>query len=174
MTGGTGLLLPRVTGCPAEEKEGFDLLRFPLDLQQGVRQEVDRAECGGGVNYQVATAGELETVGRVVTEKIHTQRAEFVGLAYVDRPPLAIGKELCPAVVPVCPAIITLGRNRCTYGKAGRNPYGTRQTDKICVIIRAVAIKGVAIELTLTFWKSSEEASGSQQRAGPVISGRVA
>lgn len=74
----------------------------------------------------------------MVSKIIHTERGKLVALTDIDRPPLPIGKELCPAVVPLDAAFVPLGWDGRADGEARRDTDRARQCDEVGMEIRAV------------------------------------
>src|SRR5437667_964947 len=80
----------------------------------------------------------------MMPEVIISQAGVFVRFAYIHRNPLAVGKELGPAMITVDPTVISLRRNCGSDGKPSRNANRARQGDEIDVEIRAIARAGIA------------------------------
>src|SRR3989339_212855 len=120
------------------------LYRLPPPLPPRKGPKNDRASLRPRINNEIAAAAEFEAVGRMAAKVVGCQTRIFVALADVNRPPLAVGKKLRPAMIAVSPAIVPLRRNCRADGEARRDAHRPCQGNEVRVKIRAVAGAGVA------------------------------
>jgi hypothetical protein len=82
------------------------LYRLAVNFQHGIGQEIYRAGSGCRFNHKVPAAAEFEAVGRMAAKVVGCQPRILAALADVNRPPLALGKELRPAMIAVNPTLV--------------------------------------------------------------------
>src|SRR5262249_12548115 len=87
---------------------------------------------------------QLEAVRRVMAEIVIRQARVLVGFADIHRHPLAVGKELGPAVVTVDAALVSFGGDGGADGEARWNARLAREGAERGVEDREVAVRRVA------------------------------
>src|SRR6266498_3028014 len=105
--------------CPdtAEHESCFGFYYLAIHLEQGVNEKVDRPAGRLGIDDQISTFGQLETIGRIMTEVVISQLWIFPRFADIHRHPASIREKFSPAMVAVNRALIFVGWNGGADGK---------------------------------------------------------
>src|SRR6266545_7449923 len=114
--------------CPdtAEHESCFGFYYLAIHLEQGVNEKVDRPAGRLGIDDQISTFGQLETICRIMTEVVISQLWIFPRFADIHRHPVSIGEKFGPAMVTFDRAFVFIGGNRRANRKARRYSDATR------------------------------------------------
>src|ERR1043166_4727233 len=122
-----------------ELESGLGLNNLTVHLQKWIHEEINRAAFRFRIDYQVATLRHFKSVRRIVTEIIVGQLRVFPRFADVHRNPLTVGEKFGPAMVTLDLAFILVGWNGRADGETRRYVDASRQSNEVCVKIRAVS-----------------------------------
>src|SRR6266567_4224668 len=127
-----------------ERERGFGLHNLAVHFEQWVGKKIDRAAGRPGIDHQIPTFRQFETIGRIMAEVVISQLWVFPSFADVHRHPAPIGKKFGPTMVAVDRSFILVGGNCRADRKAGGYAYASRQSDEVGMEITAVPGSRVA------------------------------
>src|SRR6266576_5990240 len=110
-----------------------------VHLKQRVGEKIDRTARRLGIDHQIAAFGQLETIGRIMTEVVVGQLGILPRFTDVHWHPASISKKFGPAMVALNRALILVGRNCSTDRKTRRYADAARQGNEVGVEIATVS-----------------------------------
>src|SRR6266487_385684 len=127
-----------------ERERGFGLHNLAVHLEQWVGEKIDRAARRLGIDDQIAAFGQLEAIGRIMTEVVVGQLRVLPCFTNIHGHPASISEKFGPAMVALNRALVLVGRNCSADRKTRRYADAARQRNEISVEIAAVSGSRVA------------------------------
>src|SRR5207248_10487662 len=121
-----------------EHEGGLRLYDLAVHLEQRIGEKIDRTARRLGIDHQIATFGQLETIGRIMAEVVIGQLWIFPRFTDIHWHPASISQKFGPAMVALNRALVFVGGNRSADRKTRRYADTARQRNEVSVEIAAV------------------------------------